>query len=103
MPLRACMQEHTYREYKTWLTWLDEQWHCPNRSDNYLIQVAMEIRKLLNTLRIFGSRKTPEAVDPDDFRVKFVQPGAEKMKTTPETQARSKAGWIAAVSIKKEK
>ena len=33
MPLRACMQAHTHREYLAWQAWLEEEWNTPTRTD----------------------------------------------------------------------
>ena len=100
MPLRACMKEHTHREYKLWLAWLDRQWNRPSRSDNYLMQVAAEIRRVLNLLCVYGSKKRPDAVTLEQVRLKFVQPKQEEPKIA---QAGGKAGWFAAVGFKKKK
>ncbi len=103
MPLRACMQTHTHREYKTWLTWLDEQWNRPSRSDNYSMQVAIKLQELLNIVRVYGSKKQPATVNPDDMKLEFVQPKPKTaQKITPEMLAMSKAGWFNAVHYKKK-
>ena len=103
MPLRACIQSHTHREYRTSLAWLDEQLDRPSRSDNYLMQIAAEVRRILRLGEVWGSKKKPATVDPNDMKLKFVKPKPKAIqKTTSETQARSKAGWLASVFGKKK-
>ncbi len=99
MPLRACMQSHTHREYKNlWLPYLDKQWNRPSRTDNYLMQVAVEIRRVLNLLCVYGSKKPADAVTLTQMILKFVQPKPQLKKT----QAISKGGWLRAVGLRKK-
>lgn len=88
MPLSECMHRHTHREYRTWQVWLDQQWNEPSRTDNYLMQIAQEIRRVLH--------KHPERVKLDLFKILFewrkrsVQPKITKEEATK----RSKARWL---------
>lgn len=47
MPLRACMREHTHREFRTWMAWLERQWNEPDRADHYRMQIAQEVCRVL--------------------------------------------------------
>ena len=86
MPLRRCMREHTHREYLTWIAWLDEQWGKPSRSDNYLMQIAVEVQRVLS--------KSPNSIQLKHKLLRFVEPVLTTM--APEAQvAASKAKWFA--------
>ncbi|MHC4687246.1 MAG: hypothetical protein ACYTEW_23490, partial [Planctomycetota bacterium] len=42
---------------------MDEQWNRPSRSDQYLMQIAQEVRRVLS--------KDPEAIKLDHFKIRF--------------------------------
>ena len=85
------MRSWTEREYRMRLTWLDEQWNHPSRADNYLMQIAAEIRR--------GNSRHPERIQPEQLRMKFVFDAEPKKKLTPEESAqRSKTVWRARLS-----
>lgn len=35
----------THRQYEVWKRWLREQWQVPDRTDQYLMQIACEVRR----------------------------------------------------------
>lgn len=94
MPLRACMREHTHREYRTWTAWLEKQWSEPSRSDHYLMQIAREIRYVLSKKKMPGTFTM--------FKIPFgwtkkVKPPTEKQKVS---QAKSR--WLGLLGIKRK-
>ena len=100
MPLRACMKQHTHREYLTWLAWLGEQWNQPSRSDNYLMQIALRIQQAIESFR-----KRPRNVYLKEQRIEFRQEPAETkpVKEVPKPSADyAKSVWVARVGMKPE-
>lgn len=69
MPLRACMEAHTHREYLTWMQYLDNQWNQPSRSDHYLMQLAAEVHRVPYA---FGKKNSK--VQTKDKQIKFITP-----------------------------
>lgn len=63
MPLEECIRKHTYRQMLTWMAYLGEEWNQPDRSDHYLMQIAMEVRRVLH--------KNPSSVKLDDMKIPF--------------------------------
>jgi len=59
------MQETTHREFLAWIEWLDEEDNRPSRTDNYLMQIAAEVRR--------SFVKRPAAVKFTDFLLKFTR------------------------------
>lgn len=91
------MKRWTHREYRTRSAWLDEQWNQPSRSDQYLMQIAMEVRRVLS--------KKPNVIQLDHFKLKFQSTEA---KPTPklsvaELTKQSIARWCGFVGLKKER
>lgn len=83
MPLRECMQKTTHREYLAWMDWLDDQWEKPSRTDNYLMQIALEIRSVLS--------KNPRSIKLQHFLLKFL--GKEPELTPEQATRQAKARW----------
>ncbi len=91
MSLRRCQKEVTHREYLTWEVWLDEEWDKPSRSDNYLMQIAMEVERVLS--------KNPNKIQMKSKLLKFVAPVVPNLN--PEARlAQSKAVWSAVTGKK---
>ena len=86
MPLRKCRQEHTHREYLTWIAWLDEQWNKPSKTDSYLMQIAMEVDRVLSN--------NPNSIQMKHKLLKFVEPVLSTMSPEQKLVA-SKAKWFA--------
>jgi len=74
------MREHSYRDYLTWMAWLDEQWEMPSRTDHYLMQIAMEIRREFV--------KQPPRLE--QFKIPFTRKERVIRKSPPVTQRRGK-------------
>lgn len=76
MSLEECISKHTYRQYIAWLEWLDRQWDIPTRIEFYLMQIAMEVRRVLskfpNKIKLLdfmlkrGDGKNEDASQPKD-------------------------------------
>ncbi len=91
------MGRWTHREYRTRLAWLDKQWNQPSRSDQYAMQTAMEVRRVLS--------KKPNAIELDHFKLKF---GLTEVKSVPKMSMadlakQSIARWCGFVGLKKER
>jgi len=81
------MQRITHREYLIWMRYLEEQWEKPSRTDNYLMQIAAEVRRVLHS--------NPRRIKQSHFLLSFN--GKEKKKPTEEEKQRliaaAKARW----------
>lgn len=91
------MERWTHRECRTRLAWLDEQWNQPSRSDQYAMQIAMEVRRVLS--------KKPNAVELAHFKLKF---GLREVKPVPKLSMadltkQSKARWCGLVGLRRER
>lgn len=96
MGLDECKQKHTFRQYMTWMAWFDAQWDVPSRADNYAMQIAMEVRRVLH--------KTPVSVKMKHFVLRWVRGkkagrAAGKADKAAATKA-SKRRWFSVVGIK---
>lgn len=80
------MAAHTERELGVWLAWLDMQWDRPSRTDQYLMQVACEVRRVL--------AKRPNEIKLADFRLRLVEPEVKPQMTREQATALSKARWL---------
>ena len=96
MPLRECLRKHTHRELQVWRMYLEEQWNKPSRVDNYLMQIAGEIRRVYYLLQVFGSKKKPYPVELKDFYLEFEKPKPTKEKA----EKASKRGWFSVLGVK---
>ncbi len=86
----------TDREYRIRLAWLEMQWNRPTRSDNYLMQICQEIRRVLS--------KKPNGIKLAHFKLTFGTGTAVERKSYPQTKeekdkatAMSQASWFGAV------
>lgn len=87
----------THRQYLAWNAWLDDQWNKPDRSDNYLMALTAEVRRVLH--------RKPKSVKTEHFKLKFVE-NKRAIPTDPKAKARmaqaSANRWIQAVGGIKE-
>lgn len=91
------MERWTHREYRTRLAWLDEQWNQPSRNDQYLMQIAMEVRRVLS--------KKPNAIELDHFKLEF---GTTEVKpvlklTRAQLAKQSIARWCGLVGLTRKR
>jgi len=94
MPLRECMESHTHREYLTWQAFFEDEWERPSRTDNYLMQIAAEVRRVLS--------KRPENIKIKHFRLTFGSREKSKAPLTREqATAASQAKWLGALGMLK--
>ena len=63
MPLRECIQRHTYREYLVTLEWLNQQPDDQYRTESYLKLVALRVQQVL--------AKDPKSITLKDQELKF--------------------------------
>jgi len=57
MTLLECFEKIGEREYQTWMAYFEDEWNNPIRSDYYLMQVACQAARVMNTK---ASQITPE-------------------------------------------
>ena len=78
----------TRRQFLAWRAWLDSQWNRPSRTDNYVMQVAAEIRR--------GHVKRPRSVKHEHFELQFKVSGKKpRHEQLPEQKAAlSKGKWL---------
>lgn len=84
----------TYRQYKAWMSWLDDQWNSPDRHDFYLMQIAAEVRR--------PNVKTPSRVQMKDFVVKFEERGSKRKLSQAQKDLMNrlnKSKWLAVVGL----
>lgn len=84
----------THRQMLAWTAWLDMEWNRPSRSDQYIMAVCAEVRRVLH--------KHPNRVELKHFLLKFEGKTAKKKLVTEEqklerAQALSMAKWVGAV------
>ena len=87
----------THRQFLAWKIWLMEEWNHPDRTDNYLMQIGCEVRRVL--AKKPGSHKLEHLHIPFEFRR-----GAKPAQTAQTPEQRAKASeqiWLAAVRAKK--
>jgi|TARA_R110002096_G_scaffold55026_9_gene141621 hypothetical protein len=81
------MKTMSHREYRTRLAWLEDQWEQPSRTDNYLMQIALEVARMMS--------RNKGAYNIGQFLLKF---GREKKKVVTEQQAeQSKQSWLSRI------
>lgn len=96
MPLRACMREHTHREYRTWTAWLQKQWNEPDRSDYYLMQIAREIRYVLS------KKKMPKTLEMFKLPFGWTKKAKAKPMTEKQKVSQAKSRWFGMLGVKRE-
>lgn len=75
------MSRIPHPEYRAWLAWKRDQLDCPDRSDQYLMQIAGEIHYVM------GNKKW----SPSEFRLKFQDTDSAMKRRTPEDAKRALA------------
>ena len=86
----------THREYLTRLSWIeDEEYDRVTKTEHYLMQIAMEIRRVLHS--------SPNSIQLNEFEIDFVKQDGEQQKASEEQKlASSKAVWFGRVGYKKD-
>lgn len=89
MTLSECVQKVSNREYMTWLAYFGDQWNEPDRSDYYLMQIAMEVRRVLHS--------NPSQVKLEHAKIPFtpIESGIKKIKKPLTAAERDKATALA--------
>lgn len=70
----ALSQEWTERQLILFLKWLREKETTPSLPEYYLMQIACEIRRILNFLLHYFGRSKQSDVSVKDFRLEFKDP-----------------------------
>lgn len=98
LSLRACAQQTTHREYRTWVRWMQDEWNNPSRSDYYLMRIS---QRLIQT-----NSKTPDKHTLDEQKIPFGfgekqdEPAQPKSRLSLITDF-AKARWCALVGLKR--
>lgn len=108
MSLRECMAAHTHREYLMWMAWRQLEWNRPSRTDHYLMQIALEVRRVL--------AKRPAMYKLMQFIIDFTFPNLTKteeaepsgfktpqLTTDPVKIAAAKAAWGVMLGAKNDR
>jgi hypothetical protein len=95
MTVAECRKRMTWREFLTWLAYLDQEMDRPSREDHYLMQLAALVDVL--PARVWGKRAK---IRPDDFRIKFED--ASVPKTKEEATKASQSKWFAITGYKQD-
>lgn len=82
------MRTWSYREYLTTLSWLEEEWNVPSRSDYYMMQLITVVNRIM--------RKNPRSVKLEDAKMKFSRGPTKPQKSISREQAAaaSKSRWL---------
>lgn len=86
----------THRQFASWSVYLEEEWNRPDRTDHYLMQVGVEVRRVLS--------REPNSHKLDDMRLEFKRPEPEPDPKTAagrrrieelrvEQTKKSQSGW----------
>lgn len=97
MSLSECKKEHTHREYLAWQAWLDGEQDRPDSTQHYLMQIAMEVRRVLS--------KNPNSIKLNDFKLSFKRKGEKTTGslgyTKEQATAWAKARWMGLTGLLK--
>lgn len=80
------MRQVSHREYLAKLSWLDDQWNEPTRSDYYLMQIAQKVVGVL--------AKQPEL---DTLKIPFEVAGKKKKISKEQATIWSKQRWLGGI------
>lgn len=69
MGLTECMQKHTYRQFKMWMEYLNQQMNEPGRLEYYIMALRNDVQNM--------GRKKGRAADFKKLKVSFATKGAE--------------------------
>ena len=64
------LQKHSHRQYLAWCVWLNSEWNRPNRTDQYLMQIALQVARVL--------AKHPDKINLSQFKLEFKEANSEK-------------------------
>lgn len=89
MPLRQCMESHTERELRGWLSWIvmnkERDAENPSPDQWYMMQIAQEIKRVLS--------KNPASIKLSNFKLSFKKP-------KPLSPEQVKSRWFGLVGYK---
>lgn len=85
MGITECMEKTSFREFLVWSSHFEQEWDQPDRTDQYLMQIAREIV----VLRTNSNRHKVE-----DFKLKFSE-NKQRPMTVEQKTALAKARWAA--------
>lgn len=85
MTIQEMLEKITHREILKWESWFSTEWNEPTKSDQYLMQIAAEVRRVL--------AKNPSKIKNDHLKIKFVKVEPKKKLTKEEATKAAKARW----------
>jgi hypothetical protein len=84
----------THRQFAAWAAWWADEWNRPSRSDQYLMQVALEVRR--------AAAKHPGRVKIERFRLRFTGEKASQPRTRERAAELARAKWLPVFGLKPE-
>lgn len=97
MPLRACMEAHTHREYRAAIAWLNVEMNRPTIDQHYMMQIAQRVQQ--------SNVKQPNKITLKHQILSFVigKKETKKAVTKDDQVKQSKSRWFAGLGIKRNK
>lgn len=98
------MREHTHREFKLWMTYLDDEWYHPTRSDYYLMRIAQRVQQV--AFQVWGKDSSKIKLSHQEV---FAKPEKQTIKSTEEKEHSktmveySKSVWAGLVGLVRKK
>lgn len=81
----------THRQFAVWLAWLGEEWNHPSRTDHYLMQLDVTVKRLL--------AKHPGRIKFEQSQLKFGPVARRGPQTKEQATAISKAAWLGRMTM----
>lgn len=92
----------THRQFRTELAWEREELNNPSLTDQYIMQLTLEVRRVISMWT-----KNPGSMKMEGVRLKFKDrsefTGPMTKQETDAVTARSKANWARRLGVKKDK
>lgn len=87
------MKKWSHRQYLTTLEWLDKEWDTPNRTDHYLMQIAVEVART--------KAKNPSSVKMEHMKLRFKDTTGKNITQDDiiEATKRSKSAWMGKMTV----
>jgi len=81
----------TNRQFEAWQCWRGLQWDRPDRTDQYLMQIACEV--------VRSRVKDPAKVKLSHFKLDFGRSGRERPVTREQATRWSQAAWFSSMTM----
>jgi hypothetical protein len=81
----------THRQFLAWMSWMEEQWDMPTRTDYYLMQIDNSVKRVLS--------KRPSAIKLEHSKLVFREKKKEVPLTKEQAASISKAKWVGMMTM----